>query len=298
MNAIHLKQLTKRHGVRRGVENLTLEVPRGVIFGLIGPNGAGKSTTLRTMLGLLKPTSGSVELLGRDVQRDAGATRASLGYLPGENQFDPGLTVRQVLDWQTQFFPGDHRGRRKALVARFELDLSARADDLSLGNKKKVAVVGALQHRPALLVLDEPTNGLDPVMQARLFEELQGAAADGATVLFSSHVLSEVQRVCRTVAVLAEGRLVAVEDVEALRRRQVRRVAAVFTADGAALSKLAGVSDWALDKHRATFLYSGELRPLLQVLAALAPTDLHIEEPTLEEIVMQHSLIPAGEAQV
>lgn len=289
MHALRLEHLSKRYGSRRGIDDVSLEVPQGVLFGLIGPNGAGKSTTIRTLLGLLRPTSGRAEVLGRDVVANGARCRAEVGYVPGENQFDPGLSVAEVLEWRARFHPGDHQPRRKSLVETFELEVTARAEDLSLGNKKKVALVAALQHRPKLLVLDEPTNGLDPVMQARLFDVLQAEARDGATVLFSSHVLSEVQRVCRTVAVLNEGRLVAVEDVEALRKRQIRRVEVVAN-DVAGVAALPGVTKWAPSASGASFLFSGDLAPMLSTLASVSPSDVRIEEPSLEEIVMQHYL--------
>lgn len=290
MHPIQLKNLTKRYGNRRGVEGLSLEVPAGVMFGLIGPNGAGKSTTVRTLLGLLRATAGETWLLGRNTAVEGARARVDVGYVPGENQFDPGLTVEQVLEWRSSFYPGDHRARRDTLVETFELELAARAEDLSLGNKKKLALVAALQHRPKVLILDEPTNGLDPVMQQRLFDLLEAEAREGAAVLFSSDVLSEVQRTCKTVAVLSEGRLAAIEDVEALRRRQLRRVHVQGGALG--LSSLVGVSAFVPSPSGATFLYAGALPPLLSSLAALDPTDVRIEEPSLEEIVLQHYLSP------
>ncbi len=288
MLAIELKHLSKSYGSSRGIIDVSLEVPEGAVFGLIGPNGSGKSTTLRTLLGLLTPTSGSVQLLGQDVQQTGSVSRASVGYVPGENQFDPGLTVAQVLEWRARFAPGRHDERRRQLVERFDLDVKARADDLSLGNKKKLALVAALQHRPRVIVLDEPTNGLDPIMQARLFELLASEAHAGVTVLFSSHVLSDVQRVCRTVAVLNEGRLVAVEDVETLSRRSLREVSAVVKGDPAALASLAGVSRWSVDGQRVSFLYAGEVPALLSALSAASPSDLAVHEPSLEQIVMHH----------
>lgn len=286
--AIALEGLSKSYGARRGIENVTLSVEPGTIVGLVGPNGAGKSTTLRTMLGLLRPTSGKASILGLDAQRDGARCRAQLGYVPGENQFDPGLTAREVLAFRARCFPGDHTAAQRALVERFELELDARADDLSLGNKKKLALVAALQQSPKVLVLDEPTNGLDPVMQHRLFETLEAAATAGAAVLFSSHVLSEVQRVCRTVAVLSEGRLVALEDIEALRRKQLRRVHVTAQRPLAGLATVAGVSAVVHSREAATFLHCGPLNPLLTTLTGLDPVDLRIEEPSLEEIVLQH----------
>jgi ABC-2 type transport system ATP-binding protein len=288
MSAISLNQLTKHYGARRGVADVTFEVAAGSLFGLIGPNGAGKSTTIRTLLGLLRPTRGSARLLGEDVTTHGPRCRARVGYVPGENQFDPSLTVAEVLAFRAAFHRGDHRARQAELLDTFELERSARAEELSLGNKKKLALVAALQHRPEVLVLDEPTNGLDPVMQARLFDVLEAEAKRGVAVLFSSHVLSEVQRVCRTVAVLTDGRVAAIEDIETLRRRQLRRVHVQGAVAG--LEQVAGVRDWQPTARGAVFLFAGEPPPLLAALAARALSDVRIEEPSLEEIVLQHYL--------
>lgn len=290
MFAIELEALTKRYGAQRGIEDITLQVPSGTLFGFIGPNGSGKSTTIRTLLGLLQPTSGRARLLGRDVVTAGPAARLAVGYVPGETHFYD-LRVDELLRYIGRFHPGDHDKRRRELVEAFELDLRARALDLSLGNRKKVSIVAALQHRPRLVVLDEPTNGLDPVMQGRLFEVLEEEVTRGATVFFSSHVLSEVQRVCRTVAVLSEGRLVAVEDVEKLRGRQVRRVRATFAEPPEALpslTSLAGVDGLAREERSVSFLYGGPMPALLAALAEAAPVDVSIEEPSLEEIFLRH----------
>ncbi|MCA9676066.1 MAG: ABC transporter ATP-binding protein [Kofleriaceae bacterium] len=294
MDAIEIDRLTKRYGAARGVEDVSLRVPEGEIFGFIGPNGAGKTTTIRAALGLLRPTAGRIALLGRDVATAGPAARLGVGYVPGEVSLDDAARVRDLLGYLGGFHPGDHRARRDEVAAALGLDLDAAGADLSLGNRKKVAIVAALQHRPALVILDEPTSGLDPVVQATLFELLEAEAARGATIFLSSHVLSEVQRLCRQVAVINEGRLVAVEDVAGLRARQVRRVAAVFGAAGPpdALAALPGVEAWERDDGGVRFVYRGPAPALLAALAQAAPDDVRIEEPSLEEIVMHHYLAP------
>jgi len=295
MDAIEIDQLTKRYGPRRGIERVTLQVPEGDLFGFIGPNGAGKTTTIRILLGLLEPTSGRARVLGRDAVADGPAARAAIGYVAGETHLYPEMRVADLLAYLGRFHPGDHRVRRRELIDTFDIDHAARAADLSLGNRKKVAIAAALQHRPRLVVLDEPTGGLDPVMRARLFEVLQDEVGRGATVFFSSHDLAEVQAVCRRVAVLSEGKLVALDEVARLRGREVRRVRArcapIDPAAGArldALAGLAGVAGFARDDDGAGFLYDGPMPALLAALAAAAPDDVRIEEPSLEEIFLRY----------
>ena len=297
MFAIETEDLTKRYGAQRGIEAVSLQVPQGEIVGFIGPNGAGKSTTIRVLLGLLRPDSGRASLLGRDIAKDGPVARQDVGYVPGESAFYDDMTTAELLAWFGAFHGGGSEARRRELASALDLDLSRRAVDLSLGNRKKAAIVAALQHRPRLVILDEPTNGLDPVMQARLFDLLQAERARGATVFFSSHVLSEVQRVCTRVVVLSEGRVVAVEDVEALRRRQRRRVTVTLAGEAApdaaqALGPVAAVPGVeaivTADAHGVTFLFGGEFAPLLTALATLRPLDVKVEEPSLEEIFLTH----------
>ena len=209
------------------------------------------------------------------------------------------MRVADLLAYLGRFHPGDHAARRRELIDTFEVDHAARAADLSLGNKKKVAIAAALQHRPRLIVLDEPTGGLDPVMRARLFDVLRAEVERGATVFFSSHDLAEVQAVCRRVAVLSEGKVVAVDEVARLRGREVRRVRATFDdGDGAAgekldaLAALAGVAGVARDDGGASFLYDGPMPALLAALAEAAPRDVRIEEPSLEEIFLRYYARP------
>jgi len=288
VHAIELHGLTKRYGARRGIDDVSLEVPTGSIFGFIGPNGAGKSTTIRALLGLLRPDAGTARILGRDALRDGPAARRELGYVPGESHLYDDLRIDALLAYLGSFHPGDHTRRRAELIETLAIEAGARAGELSLGNRRKVAIVAALQHQPRLILLDEPTNGLDPVIQARLFEVLTAEQRRGATIFFSSHVLSEVQRVCERVAVIREGRLIAVEDVAALRGRQLRRVRAEFAGEPPDLSALPGVSQWRRAAHAIDFLFGGEVPALLAALAEAAPRDVKIEEPSLEEIFLEH----------
>ena len=291
MYAIETESLTKRYGRRRGIADVSLQVPAGMVFGFIGPNGAGKTTTIRTLLGLLRPTSGRARLLGRDAVEEGPEARRGVGYVAGETHFYDELHVADLLAYFGRYHPGDHAPRRAELAEAFDLDLRARVRDLSLGNRKKVALVVALQFRPRLVLLDEPTGGLDPVMQSRLFEILADEVRGGTTVFFSSHVLSEVQRVCRTVAVVNEGRLVAVEDVETLRSRQLHRVHASWSQtppDTSRLASLPGADRFARDGRTVSFVYGGPMPALLEALAAARPEDVRIEEPSLEEIFLRH----------
>jgi ABC-2 type transport system ATP-binding protein len=287
--AIEIEHLTKRYGARRGIDDVSFAVPEATLFGFIGPNGAGKTTTIRILLGLLAPSGGSARLFGIDAVTDGPRARGGVGYVPSEVHVYPRMRVDELLDYLGRFHPGDHRARRGELCTFLDLDTRAPAADLSLGNRKKVAIVAALQHRPRLAILDEPSTGLDPVMQARLQQLLRDEVTRGATVLLSSHVLAEVETLCKTVAVIREGRLVAVEDIAALRTRAVRRVRARFIGDvPAGFADLPGARDPRIDGGQLSFVYDGEVPPLLAALAAAAPHDVAIEEPSLEDIFLRY----------
>jgi ABC-2 type transport system ATP-binding protein len=285
--AISVEALSKRYGERRGIESVTFEVPAGSLFGFIGPNGAGKTTTIRILLGLLQPSAGSARLFGIDAVTDGPRARIGLGYVPSETNLYPRMRVRECLGYLGRFHSGDHAPRRRELVERLELDLDAPVQDLSLGNRKKVAIVAALQHRPRLAIFDEASTGLDPVMQARLHDLLRDETARGATVFFSSHVLSEVQALCKSVAIVREGRLLAVEQVSELRERAVRRVRATFVA---AVPDLAvdGMRQVTRSEHALEFMYEGAPASLLAALARASPSSVTIEEPSLDDIFLRY----------
>lgn len=286
--AIAVESLTKSYGRRRGIEDVSFDVPEGSLFGFIGPNGAGKTTTIRILLGLLRPLAGSARLFGIDAVEHGPRARVGIGYVPSETNLYPRMRVADVLELLGRFHAGDHAARRRELVDAFELDISARTSELSLGNRKKVAIVAALQHRPRLAILDEASTGLDPVMQARLHELLRGEVARGTTVFFSSHVLAEVQALCGTVAVVREGRVLAIEDVAALRARALRRVRVTFAVAPPELPTIEGIQQLVRGERTIELVYGGAPAPLLEALARVAPTDVTIEEPSLDELFLRY----------
>ncbi|MBR6554860.1 MAG: ABC transporter ATP-binding protein [Clostridia bacterium] len=284
MKAIETCGLTKYYGKNRGIEDLNLQVETGEFLGCVGPNGAGKSTTIRTLLGLISPTSGSASLLGIDISRREEILR-KVGYLPSETVFYSGMKVRDVLKMSADLRGVDCSRETAQLCERLQLDAGKKVETLSFGNRKKVGVVCALQHRPELLILDEPTGGLDPLMQRELFDILQERNREGTTVFLSSHVLSEIQRYCTRAAILRAGRLIACDQVEALASTNAKRVTVHGAVD---LTGLQGVRDWKSGEEGARFLYSGEMPQLLQHLAAGQVTDLSITEPDLEEVFLHY----------
>jgi ABC-2 type transport system ATP-binding protein len=289
MTALKIRQLTKYYGRHRGVVSLDLEVEEGEVFGFIGPNGAGKTTTIRTLLGLIRPTSGGAEIFGVDAINDGPRARAAVGYVPAEVRYYPGMTVREVFRYAAALHGVRDAGRSAALAERLDLDTARKVEDLSTGNARKVAIVQALIHSPRLVVLDEPTSGLDPLVQQRFAEILADETARGATIFLSSHVLSEVQRLCRRVAIVKEGRLVACEDIATLRQRHLRKVAvAVPRPLGPGDFASRAASDFSREADTSRFLYAGDGNGLIRELARLDVQDLLVEEPTLEEIFLHY----------
>lgn len=285
MDAIKIENLTKYYGKARGVEQLNLSVAEGEFFGFIGPNGAGKSTTIRTLLGLIAPTSGSASVLGLDIVKDREKILAGVGYLPSEAVFYPGMRVKDVLKLSADMRKQDCRETSSQLCRRLQLDVTRKVDELSFGNRKKVAIVCALQHDPKLLILDEPTSGLDPLMQKEFFDILRERNKAGTTVFLSSHILSEIQRNCTRAAIIREGRIIVCDSVDALSQTTARRI----TVHGrVALDGLEGIRGKTDSEDAVSFLYSGDMNSLLRVLAAGRVLDLSVSEPDLEEIFMHY----------
>ena len=293
MDAIKTTGLTKYYGKARGIIDLNLCAPEGEFFGFIGPNGAGKSTTIRTLLGLISPSGGSAEILGMDMVKERQKILDCVGYLPSEEVFYPGIRVRDVLKLSAGLRKKDCREEAARLCERLELDTARKVEELSFGNRKKVAIVCALQHRPRLLVLDEPTSGLDPLMQREFFSILRERNREGTTVFLSSHVLSEIQRNCRRAAIIREGRLIACDSVEALSKTNAKRVTVHGELD---IEKLPGVRDIQPLDGGASFLFGGDINALVGQLAACRLTDLSVAEPDLEEIFL-HYYTEGGEAK-
>ena len=285
MKAIETVGLTKYYGKARGIIDLNLTVEEGEFFGFIGPNGAGKSTTIRTLLGLVKSSGGSAKIFGRDIAADKENILADVGYLPSEAVFYSGMKVRDIIRFSADMRKKNCEQEAEVLCQRLQLDTSRKVEELSFGNRKKVAIVCALQHEPRLCILDEPTSGLDPLMQREFFAILRERNQKGATIFLSSHVLSEIQRNCRRAAIIREGRLIACDSVEALSNTSTKRVVVHGVLD---LSGMKGIRDLQKAGESISFLYSGDLKELVNRLAQSTVTDLSVSEPDLEEIFMHY----------
>lgn len=292
-SAIETKKLTKSYGKSRGIIDLDLSVAEGEFFGFIGPNGAGKSTTIRTLLGLIKPSSGNATILGKDMITEKNAILSEVGYLPSEAVFYSGMRVKDVIKLSADLRKTDCKNEAQKLCERLDLDTTKKVEELSFGNRKKVAIVCALQSNPRLCILDEPTSGLDPLMQREFFTILKERHADGATIFLSSHILSEIQRNCTRAAIIREGKMIACDTVEALSRTNAKRV---HIQGDVNVSSLAGVKDIQQIEGGISFLYGGDVNILLQELSKQHILDLSISEPDLEEIFM-HYYLDGGEAK-
>ncbi|HEX6020350.1 MAG TPA: ABC transporter ATP-binding protein [Solirubrobacter sp.] len=287
---IELDHLTKRYGANRGIEDVSMTVERGEVFGFLGPNGAGKTTTIRTLLDLLHPTSGSARVFGLDSRRDALAIHARLGNLPGDFSYDPRLTGRELVTYLAELRGTRGLGRAMELAERFQADLDRPLGELSRGNRQKIGLVQAAFHEPELLVLDEPTSGLDPLMQEAFLGFVDDERARGRTVFLSSHELDEVERACDRVGIIRDGRLIAVEDVADITGRAYRRVTLEFAerVDPEEFRRLPGVIDLEPDGRRITFKATGALDPIIKAAARHTVVDIELVHPTLEEVFLTY----------
>lgn len=293
MAVIETRNLTKSYGKARGIIDLNLTVNEGEFFGFIGPNGAGKSTTIRTLLGLIYPTAGEASIFGKDIVRQKTEILADVGYMPSEATFYNGMKVGQVIVLSAKMRKVDCSDEAKKLCERLALDTEKRVEELSLGNRKKVSIVCALQHKPRLCILDEPTSGLDPLMQKAFFDILRERHGEGSTIFLSSHVLSEIQKNCSRAAIIKEGKLVALDSVENLSKTNAKRV----TLHGVnAVPEELGAKSVEAGADDVSFLYSGDIKKLLNTVQQLPIHDMSIVEPDLEEIFM-HYYERGGEAK-
>jgi len=288
MNVIEFNKLTKYYGDVKGCENIDFAVKEGEIFGFIGPNGAGKSTTIRTMLSLIYPTSGSVTIFGKDAIEFGHEIRMEIGYLPSEIFYYDKMKVIDLLKYSASFYKKNCDERIYELAGIMELDLDRKIQDLSYGNKKKVGIVQGLLHSPKLLILDEPTSGLDPLMQQKFFNLISEENKRGATVLFSSHILSEVQQLCNRVAIIKNGEIVSIQDIKELRGDTYKK----FTIIGEGLNhgkfNIEGTTNLVSTDTLVTFFFKGNVNNVIKILSTLKLKDVLIEEPTLEEIFMHY----------
>ena len=290
MAVIETEGLTKLYGSQRGIEDVSFAVEAGEVFGFLGPNGAGKTTTIRTLLDLIHPSAGSARLFGLDSRRDSVAIRARLGNLPGDFGFGRETSGGEALRLLARLRGVEGLGRAEALAKRFHADLERPLSQLSRGNRQKIGLILATFHEPELLILDEPTGGLDPLMQAEFLALLAEERERGAAVFVSSHDLDEVQRICDRVGIVRKGRLIAVERIEDLlgkaRRRVTLRVAA--PAGLRALGGLAGVSGLEIDGERVSFELAGDFDAVIAALAPHHVLDLEAVHPSLEEVFLAY----------
>jgi ABC-2 type transport system ATP-binding protein len=288
--AIETEQLTKFYGSHRGVEDVTIAVEQGEIFGFLGPNGAGKTTTIRTLLDLLHATSGSARIFGLDSRRDSVAIRGRIGNLPGDFGYGKLATGREAVALLARLRGVSGLGNAVALAERFQADLERPMGQLSRGNRQKIGLILAVFHRPELLVLDEPTSGLDPLMQEEFLALVREERERGCAVFLSSHELDEVQRVCDRVGIIREGTVVAVERVSDLLDKTPRQVSVEFAEPGDLewLQGLAGVSDLEASDERVRFKLAGEIDPVLKAIARRMVLDIEIARPTLEEVFLTY----------
>jgi ABC-2 type transport system ATP-binding protein len=290
---IQTNKLTKYFGKSRGIIEVDISVKKGEIYGFIGPNGAGKSTTIRTLLGLIHPTSGGATIFGKDITKFGTEINEEVGYLPSEVFYYDDMKAIDLLKYSGSFYKRDQKviaKRIRELAQTLDLDLHKKIDDLSYGNKKKVGIIQGLLHEPELIILDEPTGGLDPLIQQKFFNLLREENKKGSTILFSSHNLGEVQKLCHRVAIIKEGRIIRVEEIESLLENNYKRfrleTAGKF--DKKTFSGLRGVSDLVIAGGLASFLYKGRVNTITKLIAGLDLTSILVEEPDLEEIFLHY----------
>jgi ABC-2 type transport system ATP-binding protein len=288
MSIIEVSQLTKFYGKSRGIVDVSFKEEEGEIFGFIGPNGAGKSTTIRLLLSLIHPTSGSAKIFGKNVVTDGPEIRRNIGYLPSEVFYYEGMKVIDLLKYSASFYKCDCTQRMHELSEIMELELNRRISDLSYGNKKKVGIVQGLLHSPKLLFLDEPTSGLDPLMQRKFFDLIRSENKRGVTVFFSSHILGEVQRLCNRVGIIREGRIVEISDIRTLQKNNYKKIQVKAKGLNPKTFTFSGVTNLQMENDTLHFFFKGDINDVVKKVGGLKVTDLTIEEPTLEEIFMHY----------
>ncbi len=289
--SIHTEGLTKHYGDVRALVDLDLDVRAGEVFGFLGPNGAGKTTTIRTILDEIRPTSGRASILGMDTHQDSVEIRRHIGYVPGDLAMYPNLTGRDTLTYFANLRGGVDWLYVDELVDRLDADLTKKIGDLSSGNRQKVGLIQAFMNKPEVLIMDEPSSGLDPLMQRQFQAMMREVASAGRTVFLSSHTLSEVQRIADRVGIIRHGLLVAVESVADLRSKAMRRVEFEFASpvDAAVFEAVPGVRDVTVQDHRAVLSYDGKMDVLLKTVASRYDVvDITTQEADLEEIFLTY----------
>lgn len=287
-NVIEIKNLTKMYGKNRGIIDVSFDIKEGEIYGFIGPNGAGKSTTLRLLVGLIFPTNGSATIFGKDCVKQGNIIRKDVGYLPSEVFYYEKMKVMELLKYSASFYEKDCTKRINELCTRMELDTNRKIDELSYGNKKKVGIVQGLLHSPKLIILDEPTSGLDPLMQHKFFMIIKEENDKGVTILFSSHILSEVQKLCDRIAIIKEGSIIRIDEISALNKESYKKFKIICNDLNEADLPKEGINDFAKTNNHITFMHKGNINEIIKIISQHEIIDLQIEEPTLEEIFMHY----------
>lgn len=289
MNIIETRQLTKFYGNTCAIKDLNLEVKQGEILGFIGPNGAGKSTTVRLLLSLIYPSSGSATIFGKDVIKYGPEIRKDIGYLPSEVFYYDNMKVKDLLNYSASFYKKDCSKRIVELAESLSLDLNKKIDDLSYGNKKKVGIIQGLLHSPKLIILDEPTGGLDPLMQQKFYDLLRAENKKGATIFFSSHVLSEVQKLCDRVAIIKDGKLIKIESIKDLAKNNHKKFLIIAKDSfNKNIFNIDGVKNLKISGPEIKFLYKGDINIINKIILSLNLLDIRIDEPDLEEVFLHY----------
>ncbi|MEG0177200.1 ABC transporter ATP-binding protein [Anaerorhabdus sp.] len=284
---IETNKLTKSYGKSRGIIDVDLKIEEGEIFGFIGPNGAGKSTTIRTLLSLITKTSGDAKIFGLDCHQHRVEILSNIGYLPSEVFYYDNMRAIDLLKYSASFYKKDCTARIIELANVLELDLNKKIEDMSLGNKKKVGIIQGLLHSPKLIILDEPTSGLDPLIQKKFFELILEENKKGATILFSSHILSEVQKICDRVAIIKEGKIISTQRISDLQQEAYKKVN--FTSrNNIDEFNLFGTSDIHIQGNSVSFIFKGDCNKLLHELTNFDLQNVEINEPSLEEIFLHY----------
>lgn len=286
-NILEIKNLTKYYGKTLAVKDLSLELYEGEIFGFIGPNGAGKSTTIRSIMNLINKTKGEVYFLGEKLTKDNLTLKKQIGYLPSEVFLYEDLTVKEMLDYHESFYKKNLSKRRKELVKKLKLDESKKIEDLSLGNQKKLGIVLAFMHEPKLLILDEPTSGLDPIMQQVFYDLLQEEKEKGTTIFYSTHILSEISKICDRVGIIKEGTLLKVESIKELQSKNLTNVT-IISNEIEKITKELKVEVETKDEKTIKFKNTLDSNNLIKILSKYEIEKLLIEEPTLEDIFLHY----------
>jgi ABC-2 type transport system ATP-binding protein len=283
---IEINNLCKNYGTSRGVSKIDLKVYEGEIFGFIGPNGAGKSTTIRAMLNFLFPTSGEIKIFNLDAVTQSHIIEKDIGYVPAEVNYYDYMKVKDVLTFAFTFHDNIESNRINELCKRFDLNIDKKISELSLGNKKKVSIIQSLLHRPKLLILDEPTNGLDPLIQKKLFETLEEERQKGMTIFLSSHNLVEVEKYCDRVGIVIEGKIIDIKDVSKVNNSTIKKI--VITTDKKIAIKIEGISDIEYINNELHFKYDGDIKNLLVKLTKYDIKDIAILPLTLEDEFLKY----------